>query len=538
MSDFIYNFVVFKMNAGPAGQYFPYRFFTSYTVKSATEYDEKSMSFVASRLVLAERVMLFGETRITHVVVYEHRDGKIYDSETETHTLLSPEAIFDGQFFNIGGARQVPSVDIFHGLQWKRNKRKGKCFEGYFGGCVGHDDAYNPSRTEKDTGGIKLRLDGPLGRRCWPFYAGQLAYLPQVQESISIDRFGEVKEFGEFTSGRLIGHVINNSRLRSRRQSVGPKTQWMETILRRGQTEMFTSLSEYHESMNRFDHRWGDHHYPENLAAAAAFHRLASIWYPLMRAFGYEIDEVKHSYLQMYWGMPSGIEEVEANTLRWRSHSKEIDSCLAMLFNCHQWIRYYWGAGSVSGVFGPNYYRWRGLTWNDGEARSNAIYEDWDNLTAVYFKAVDAFNVLQMILLLKEPNINRGVFGPISHDKLGIVAGSPITFPSSVPFTPMLEVYPFQREPFIKTEASNVASVAIPEARPDEELPFDSGPSDEEEDEDWQTRFDNATKTVLQKFEFIRRWIGKIRKTMPWYRAMPIEKLSPKLSEDPENPLP
>ncbi len=61
---------------------------TRYTIESDKEYSDRSLNFITSHIVTAERVMLFSNVQITHVVVMELRDGFWFDQNTITRTQL------------------------------------------------------------------------------------------------------------------------------------------------------------------------------------------------------------------------------------------------------------------------------------------------------------------------------------------------------------------------------------------------------------------------------------------------------------------
>jgi hypothetical protein len=523
MAEFFYNFVVFKTDSGYFSPYWPWRHHTIYTVKSETEYTDKSFAFVASRLALAERVMLFSATAITHIVAYEHEPGKLYDAQTQTHTIVSRRLLYDGQLFGIGGARPGREIDAFYGLRWRRNRKEGKNIDGYLPACVGYDDVFNREAKGKNRGKLLLNMKGPLASRAFPFYANQLAAMPQIQDRFAIDRFGMLRDFGEITSGRLIGCATDNSRLRRRYYSPGAKTKWLETIMERAQRDMFTALRVYHGHMNDFNHLWGHHSYPPFSAGQENFRRLATLWYPLMKKFGYRDIPEQPQHIKDLWVMPVGVEVIPDGSLKWKSHGRQIDSCLRELYNCHQWLAYFFSDGG--------YYRWRRQVWPDDATRTALIYADWDNVTEIFFKVVDCYNVLNLILLVHDQPELRGVFGPKSRIKPPSVPMNATSYPASVPYEPFQEIYPFPREPFLTTPEPPAPIDPPPES---EVIAWDSGPPEipwDDGNDSWAYQIKEAVRTALAKLEGVRRLAGKARKLFPWYRKVPIEKIPPQNDE-------
>jgi hypothetical protein len=531
MIFYYYNFVVYKKDVGVLGKYNEILHSTTYTVRSDHEYDDKSFSFVASRLVLAERVMLFNVTKITHVVVYEFHAGKLWDADTVTHTLLPKTSLYDGYNFELAGARAGRTVDGFHGLQWRRNSRVGAAYQGYFSACIGPDDAFNPTRGPLDRGAILLNMAGPLVTRCWPFFANQLAAMPQIQEEYSIDRFGKPKYFDRHTSGRRIEHVSDMARLRLRHLKYFPHNYYVDNIMLRAQKKMFAALREYFLRMNQFDHAWGDGHLPPSGAAYQEFHSLSSLWYPLMKIFGYKVDDALHGYLAAQWNEGNWYGGPIPSGVRWKSHGRQIDSCLRMLFHCHQWLRYYWGFGKPTSYPFYLYRWWRSHEWNNSQELYQAVFDDWDNITAIYFKVCDCINVLSQILLITEPVPTRGAAGAFVYPKPSRQKKANTSYPSAVPFEAMLEVLPFAREPWLQTPPPAPPPEALPAS---EAIAWDNGatevPWDDGNESEWYA-MQEAVRVALAKLEFVRRWVGKIRRQMPWYRSVPIEKIPPAQDE-------
>jgi hypothetical protein len=536
MPEYFYNFVLFKQKIYSQDVYASWRYFSSYSVKSDNEYNGISLQFIASRLVLAERVMTFENTEFSHVVVYEHQDGALYDANTITHTLLSYKLLFGNDDAPIMGVRGGYHLDSFYGLQWRRNADEGKQFQGYFPACVGMDDVFNPTRTWGIKGTTLLRIDGPLVRRCFPLYAQQLAEIPQVQDEYSIDRFGKMQHFGKHTSGRKLNHVTDNVRFRARRHKQGPQTAWLEGIMAKADGLKILALREYQARMTQFDHAWGDGHLPPYGAGYGNFHGLASLWYPLMVGLGYDVDTEVHGWLADDWTDPWGGYAPEPGTLRWRSHGRQIDHCLRTLFNCQQWLNYYWAFQMPHDPPYHLYSWWRSQAWQIGEELYQAIYDDWDNVTAIYFAIVDAVNVLQMILMLRESRTQGVWSGPLNYLPAPQAKWPVNSYPATVPMMPFYEVYPLAREPWLETPDPIPPDIEIVAA---EDIPWDSGGFEAEwgeEEEDWAADFKAAIRTALAKLEFCRQWIGKIRTEMPWYRGMPMEKLAPE-NDEVKNPF-
>jgi hypothetical protein len=530
--SWFYSFVLFKRDSGTTGPTYRQKFFTQYSVKSETEYDDRSFAFVASRLVLAERVMLFNTTEITHVVVYEYASGKLFDSRTVTHTLYpSPRLLSNHAEFSMLGARLGVGLGGLVGLQWRRNSKIGECFEGYFAGCVGVDDAHTLKIKGQEIRGVVLDMAGPLATRCWPFYANQLATMPQIQDEYSIDRFGAGKKFQPHTSGRKINHVSDMASLRRRKLSNLPQTFWLEQIMSLAESYQQDALVEYHDKMSGYDHRWGDGSLPPNTVGAIKFHRLASLWYPLMKFFGYNMSGLTEEYLAQHWELNSAIEVPMAGSGRWRGHGAQIHSCLNELYNCQQWLKYYFGLLNRWGI-SPFYYgAWRQQQWPNPKVLWQTVYDDWDNVTALFFRIVDCVNVLQMILLINEVKPPRGTRGALSGANFRQSKQANSTYPGAVPFVPMLEIYPIPREPFLFTPDPAPPVVENP---PVEDIAWDGGAPDVAWDEGNESEWyamQEAVRVALAKLEFVRRWVGRIRRQMPWYRSVPIEKIPPSQDE-------
>jgi hypothetical protein len=528
MVYYYYNFVVYKTSRFWIGYDMTYPHSTIYTVKSDHLYDDKSFSFVASRLVLAERVMLFDTTQLSHVVVYEYHAGKLWDANTVTHTLLPGSRLYSENAAPIRGARTGPQQDAFMGLKWVRHSQRGKGFYGFFAGCVGKDDVFLRKIGRREISGLIMNPQGPLQTRCWPFYANQLATMPQIQDEDKIDKFGYARRNEVQTSGRKIWVISDMARVRQRRAKRLPKTFYIENVMKQARVNMLNALQTYHKDMNKFDHAWGDGHLPYADRFYWFFHDAAAVWYPLMRAFGYSVDTKSYGYLDSRYNMSwVGLSPAQTG-VKWQRSGGQIDSCLNMLFQCQQQLSYLFG-DRISQPGGPSFYgRWRSIPRAVNAELYQIVYDDWDNVTATFFKICDCINVLSQILLVEEAAPNRTEFGVGDPLKIPTTALQPTSYPAAVRFEAMLEVIPFEREPYLKTPPPAPPPENVPAA---EDIAWDSGPASEQWDdnsEDWGQQMKVAVDTALGKLEFVRRWIGKIRRNMPWYRAYPIEKLAPK----------
>jgi hypothetical protein len=203
---------------------------------------------------------------------------------------------------------------------------------------------------------------------------------------------------------------------------------------------------------------------------------------------------------------------------------------------CEQELKYFWGIGKPTSYPFYTYRWWRSHEWANSAELYQAVYDDWDRVTQLYFTVVDCINVLSMILIIKESSVPRGVQGFNDYQRPRRTLQSTRSVPASVPFVPMVEVYPLPREPYFVTATPLPPADAPP---PAETIAWDSGPPAETWDDtsdDWAAQMKEAVRVALAKLEFVRRWVGKIRKQMPWYKSIPIERIPP--AQDPaQNPF-
>jgi uncharacterized membrane protein len=534
--NYFYNFVIFHVDRNFSGTFLQRDWFTMYTVKDDHEYDDKSFAFVASRLVVAERCMLFQSTEITQVVVYEHEFDYWYDGNTITHTLLASQLIYGNNFQAIRGVRPGACRDSFVGLQWERNSKTGKSFSSVFPACVGDDDARYMPTARGDKMGIVVNDKGPLQWRCWPLYAQQLATMTQIQDEFSIDRFGGFTIFEPHTSGRQFGHVVEMSAIRRRAKNIRYEAYWHEEIMITARKRVQRCLYEYNREFTAFNHTWGDGNLPGMAFTMHDFARLASLWFPLMHALGYDVNGGEYDELFEDWRYDEYYQFPAFGSLKWKLHSYEIDHTLRALFNGWQWLDYYYGKNPYGPRFGAGFGYWRQQVWNDPDAAKAAIYDDWNNLTETWFRIIDCVNVLSLILVLDEPKQPRGALGKTTYNKLSTIVRPKVSWPPNVPFMPFLEVYPLPREPYLTTpepppiiDTPEIETITI----------TDSGKVKDwymEDDENEAYSIIESVRIALAKLEFLRRWTAKIRKQMPWYRNVPIEKIPP-ANDDAINPI-
>ncbi len=534
--NYLYNFVVFHQDNPQYAQYNEGPFHTIYSVESDHAYDDRSFSFVASRILLAERVILFAQTLITHIVVYEITPQKWMDSTTTTHTLLPARDVFGLSVEGVPGARPYRMHDRFFGLRYRVNVEMGKAIDRYIPACVGAEDMFTKQYTQWYNKAIFMNAQGALQRICFPFYANQLAKMPQVKPDLSIDRFGEVTRYEKATGGRMISHISNNLKHRRRRSQPLPKTRYFEWILLEATEQMREGLRTYHKSMNDSDHTWGDDHAPNPYQFQGFIHAAACAWLPIMRALGYNLGDADYSLEESAFTPPEWMTIPEPGTVLWKAHGRQIHDCLTVLFECQQWLKYFWGIGTTPPQYWNQSYTWRDSTIYDDPNYHTLVYNDWDNMTAVCFRACDCINVLNMILTIKETAPPIGAAGPIYYAGVLPYKSTSPTAPSAIPFELMLEIYPIPADPYYETPDPDPPVI---DTYTEEVIEFDSGSAEI----DWDSGNDSFAYQVSEmirnlkaRAEFIRRWIGKVREQMPWYKGLPMERLLPEQDET-KNPL-
>ncbi len=534
----LYQFVVFHSGTEENRPQRVYVFQTSYHVKSEKVYEPNSLSFIASRIVTAERAMMTSGIIFTHVVVYEVHSTRRFDARTKTHTLLPLGEDFRLQGRNVGGLRIGSGTDLFFGLRYRRNKAQGKKIDLYLPGCVVSDDCISKPYKNLRTPAIVLQMDRPLASQSWRLFRNLLATMPQLQHEEMADRFGRIEKHENITSGLMLGFVTDNQRLRLHQAKRQQKEIFVERLLQLATRAMLRDLREYHKCMNEFSHSWGDGVIPHIAINNYRFIDCSSIWIQLCRIFGYNMGEFATVPNDWYRGDPYIGAEPSPGTVTVKAMGPQIHSCLMELFHCHQKLLRFYGLlpDQVRRSDGAPF--WNGVLESNELVRANRIYNDWDNFTATVFNIVDAINVLNRILLVDAPTVPGFAPGGVAHYRFRREKQGFGSVPKEVQIQPFYEVYPMDKDPYLTSDLPiNEATVAIPE---EEEaatvfpwLNFDPSLREEEEED---LDFTKAIKNALAKFEAVRRWIGKIRVQMPWYKAIPIEKLAPGQDEA-QNPF-
>jgi hypothetical protein len=534
---YYYQFSVWKNDYSPFNGSVERRYCTTYTVESDRIYDNRSLNYIASHVVVGERVMLFVYTYITHVVVSELRDGFWFDEDTITHTLLPSRMLTHEDYYSVSGARPGPWSDSWYGLMWKRNSKIGESYIGYFPACVGMDDCVSRVHYTNKKRSYYLSTKGPLAVDCWPFYSQMLAYFPQIQDRVTSDRFGQMWLNVQQTSGRKMSHVSDMQRNRSFEKKSGVKTRYVEKCLSFATVKHIFALARYYGAMDSFDHRWGDAKLPFELGALEQFIEVSSVWLPLMKSLGIDTTFTKRGRAVDYFNYGVAPDFSTVGYVRIKRNYRQVYNCLVALMNCHQWLCYLRGVDHTPNQFVGWFYWWRDTHHNNDQTLADAIYADWNLVTDCYFKIGDCINVLNSIVLVDEPKNVAAATNKVSHPKFDLIKRVPVTMPGSVPFTAIIEVYPVDRDPYLFTPPP--IPVERDEIPVEEDIPWDSGTGGtggEADDENYQQAMRNAVRTALAKLEFTRRWIGKIRKQFILYRNLAIEKFAPQNDES-QNPL-
>ncbi len=163
----IYQFTVFRTAGSDGGSQF-HRMHTNHNFVIDGALTEKDFGYYASMCLTAERVCSFGDNWFSHVVAYEVRDGKPFDAETYTHTMLNRNADFVTVRDGVRGLRAGAGLDRFFGLQYRRNRRTGYSETEYLPSCLGRDDVAIGRQKPGARVPVVLNMDGPLAKNCFP----------------------------------------------------------------------------------------------------------------------------------------------------------------------------------------------------------------------------------------------------------------------------------------------------------------------------------------------------------------------------------
>lgn len=532
----IYHFVVWHKVAnvefGPHCHHWP----SSYFYHADNDLSASSLSWIASQIVLAERVIMFEQVEFTHVVVFEKVIGQVYDADTVTHTLLVL-AEQQGQGWNgVRGFRVGQWLDEYFYLRWARNTIEGRAVEGAVAGCVGADDIVRRFAVGRRTWRIVVNSTSPLFRSLFRRYAQILASMPELKHEIEIDRLGYYSRNMETTSGMMFRAVSDHQRLRMQHRKRSKNAIWLYALLSFATNQMLDDLRLYYTGMNTFDHYWGDGHLPDFSANVKLFLQVAAIWQPLCEVFGYTIEnDVYRTPIEWleFDGMPS---QPATGSLKLRVAHAQVHTCLIKLFHCHQWLCYWYNDLSGVTLDRQGYHHWKGGVTTGGVTKAEEMFNDWESWTATIFEVVDCINVLNSIVMDAEPRRSGKTAPNTSRPAIPVAPRPAVSYPSTVRATAFHEVFPMPAEPsfFTPEQPTNIASIAIPEAV--EEIPEAEFQWVDTSDDDDEFGMLEIIKATLRKLETIRRWIGKIRQQMPWYKGIPIEKIAP-AQDDADNPF-
>jgi len=520
---YFYQFQIWKETSQNLNGQFPWRYCTRYTIESAKEYENRSLNYIASYIVLAERVMMFTGTRITHVVVMELRNGKYFDAGTQTHTLLDLNHFTQLTPDYVTGARPSGHTDAFMGLNWRKNSQIGEQFQGYFPDCVGIDDVMNLPARSTEKRALVTNTKGPLRKHCWRFYAQTLAYLPQIQERVTSDRFGAMRLHTLQTSGRMFGFVSDRSDKRTRIARRGPKTLYVEGLLRLATDHMKQGLLDYNMGMQNFNHLWGDGQWPGGGTHNYQLRTAASVWAPLTEAFGYSPTTQRYGSRATDIDQGAGWDTATNGHIKVKYHFRQVHDCLMTLFNCHQWLLYLTHRPANAEQWQQDEYFWRGQYITSAQDWADWLYQDWNFLTELLFKVCDCINVLNSILMIDEPKTALAPGQQVNRPHFYEYEVASESAPPAVGVMPYINIYPIDPNPYLTTPSTESPPEPDEMPAPEEDIPFDSGPGyDDPDDENYQSALQEAVRTALGKLEFMRKWVLRIARYAPSSRVFPI----------------
>ncbi len=520
MPTFVYQFCVFKSGESRTFEFYPHFHHNSYNVVVDEPLTTADLSSYATQFVFAERCLTNSKTNFYRVVAFEVRENQPFDHNTKTHTMmcLSVDPI-KGQSY-IKGFRPGAHLDDFVGVSFVRNRVEGRREKSFFPGTIGGGDLGETLSTEFKRNWVTLSARGPLARWHFPFYSHLIEQLPGTGVALEVDRFGVAVEGKPFVGTRRLGHVSHNLRMRKWHDQPSYQGYFVSRLLHNATQEVLEGLQVYDAQMRGFQHRWGDGETPQLKTTIIALTRAASTWLPLANALGYSIPE-DYAQVETDW---TNIVEFDVNvprgSLRIKQAHQEVLGCVQQLFSAQQYLMTHWIAS------GADRFELMGRPFaypliNERLVRvAREIYDEFDALSACFFKIADVLNVLQQIIIVTNKRVpaphNTGTRG---HSWLEARPPAPAGN-YDLHLTPFEALFPYDPDPFWTSERTEEVAVVPFGPPPDEEVfNLDRDWERDEDDENMQLSLNAQFELAAQRLRALFRLSTYQNALADWWNA-------------------
>jgi hypothetical protein len=511
----LYQFTIFRQ-VGNDQWHRLNRQHTNYNIEAAEQFTEHDFAYYATMLVAAERACSFDHIHFSHVVAYEVREGKPFDAETFTHTMICRNLVFNDVARGHAGLRTGVRLDEYFGLQYRRNRVRGMSATDYLPGCVGGDDVAVGRVRLADKRPVVLNMEGTLATKCFPLLRSTIEQLGGSDHNFLVDDYGSAKlNEAPYVSRHLVSHVTNNQRQRIKQYKRDITSKYIENLMGVSTAHMIQALWVYRDMMDRYQHFWGDMEIPNLNALFYPLLSAASCWHGLAHCLGYEMPENPidsgWNYIDYEWG----LVRPAAGSAVWRRNRAEIDSCVKLLFAAQQYLshkRFFFNPYTPRGD-GKKCYD--NVCYSDHAEWARTIYEDWPNLNNAVFRVMDAINVLNKILILQNgylPAMQNGVGRVEYWPRATTIQDSA---PAALVYDYYEEIYPLSADPFLtRPKQKNIAVIKTPEEVLTTEIISDwKQPREPDEYESW---FDAVIKDARRKLKQVARMINNLRSLVPF----------------------
>jgi hypothetical protein len=199
----------------------------------------------------------------------------------------------------------------------------------------------------------------------------------------------------------------------------------------------------------------------------------------------------------------------------WNRNRPQIDSCVRLLFNAHQFMAKRLTHDNPELLRTAESPVYNGIQYFDGYAHGQAVFDDWDNVTNAIFRICDAINVLNKILVFQNPITREMREKPGMRRYWPTSARVQDSKPAVVTIDHFEEIYPLSALPFITSPpATNRVIIKTPEEVLTSQIISDWKPP--REPDEYESWLEAAINEAKRKLKQVARMINNLRSLVPF----------------------
>jgi hypothetical protein len=421
----------------------------SYTLETPEPLPRAELEYIASHVLYADRWLTGWGVKYTKVLCFEVDPEKPFHQFTPVHIFLP--AVIDEypMFLETPGFRRIETHALGQSLQLSISRKRGIGERHEFRGAVSPGDLVWLSRDSKAKEHPHLRRDSKLYKFSIPIHNRMLEMLGGAGTGLTVDRSGALDFRETLTGKRFATSIPTNARRISALSRADKNRAWYERVLVECDEQVNYWLEEYDEMWSRFEGYWSDWDVPTGNNILNTPNMVASLWYPLARLLGYQINGEFLYPEYPFFSVENNPDYLTPAKWRGIETSAQAFQFVQTLYTCHQWLE-----KNVPKTFHEERHdRNIRLTVQYPNTADKVtqwqMYELWEPWSRVCFAVFDAFYLLMSVL---QPPAKPGLEQGKNTGWFEIMGTPPTGFPHDVYVSQWVacnEYFPYKAGPFM-----------------------------------------------------------------------------------------